>query len=233
MNGYIDIVIFAVIAVVLLFRLRSVLGQRSEDEPQGLQMPVATQNKGDVKDVAGQVAFNDNTKAPGSDRWTQNLPDFNLVATATVHNRLTQFLAFDPAFRPDDFLNKAQKAFGLIVQAFSEGNRNTLEFLLSPKLHQEFLQLIDAREANRETYFTQLHGIKSAIISDADLDGTIARVTVSFEAEQSITHKDSEGRFINEQDGHRTTTKDRWVFSKDLKDNKPIWLLEDTLEHDE
>jgi len=231
MSGYLDIIIFAVIAVVLLLRLRSVLGTRGEDEPQGLPplnrtIDVTPTGRNDEA-IPGQALVD---QQPGAqERWAQYGPNFDVVDTATVHNNLSQFLAVDPAFRPIDFVSKAKKAFDLIVNAFAQGNRNTLELLLSPELYQSFVQQIDAREAARETYFIQMHGIKRAIISGAELHGTTARVTVDFTAEQSITHKDAEGRIINENDGHRRTTKDRWVFSKDLKDNGPTWVLADTL----
>lgn len=244
-NAYLDIIIFAVVAIVLLFRLRSVFGQRSDQDPPGLQMPKAKAKKesGDLKDVSGSASFPEGIRQqlqPGQamqgkqpqnpmDRWAQNLPNFNYVSNATTHAVLVQFPALDPSFRPDDFLDKARKAFVLVVQAYSEGNRNSLDFLLSDKLKKVFFAQIDAREAAKEYNHTQFHGIVSAIISDADLSGSVARVTVDFLAEQSITRKNQDGDFIAHFDGRRQTTRDRWVFVRDLKNASPSWVLEDTL----
>lgn len=254
-STYLDIIIFAVIAVALLYRLRSVFGQRHSDDPPGLQIPLKSKKsaeekkaeKNGIKTVSGTANFTDAAMPAKiqsnkdiqkiieqmNERWAQNLPNFNLVASATVHNSLIQFPAFDPSFRPDDFLDKARKAFGLIVQAYSEGNKNTLEFLLSPTLRKAFVQQIESREEKHETYFTQINTLKSAIISDADLEGSVARVTVDFVADQSITHKDKDGNFINGHTGQRVTTKDRWVFMRDLKDSSLSWVLENTLAHEE
>ncbi|MDB5478725.1 MAG: hypothetical protein JWM96_1220 [Alphaproteobacteria bacterium] len=223
LGNYLDIIIFAVIAVALLFRLRSVLGTRSEDEPQGMPMAQARPRE-DVAAHNGAALVD-----PASDRWAQNMPNFAIVDTATAHNNLTQFLAVDPSFRPHEFLEKARKAFEIIISAFANGNRNTLEMLLSPSLYQAFIRQVDAREAKRETYFVTLHGIKKAIITDAHLDGTTAHVTVEIFAEQSITHKDDQGRIIDNNDGYRRKTHDRWVFVKDLKEAGPTWRLENTL----
>jgi len=242
-HAYLDIIVFAVIAVLLLFRLRSVFGQRSDQDPPSLQMPVKPkkQDKAVMKDVSGSASFPNGSNLANpqmrqienpqnqAERWAQNLPNFNLVSNATTHNVLIQFPAFDPSFRPDDFLDKARKAFVLVVQAFSEGNKTSLDFLLSEKLKKVFYAQIDAREAAKESNHTQFHGIVSAIISDADLDGSVARVTVDVVAEQSITRKDADGKFIGHFDGKRLTTRDRWVFVRDLKDASPAWVLEDTL----
>jgi predicted lipid-binding transport protein (Tim44 family) len=233
MNAYLDILIFAVIAVVLLWRLRSVLGQRSEDDVPSMKATIQT--KDGVKDITGLATaeFAEGQAAQSDQRWAQGAPDFNAVASATVHNNLAQFLAFDPTFRPRDFQEKARKAYGMIVKAFSEGNRNTLQFLLSPDLYKVFEAQLDEREKNRETYFVQLHSVKTIIIEDAELNGSVARITADFVAEQAITHKDADGRIIEERDGTRDTTKDRWVFERDLKGASPSWLLVQVLAHEE
>lgn len=254
-HTYLDIIIFAVIAIVLLFRLRSVFGQRSDQDPPsvdlrnftrfGSQVEKKNEKKKGLKDIVGTASFpedkgnvaslNDGPQQPINpmDRWTQNLPNFSLVSNATTHHVLTQFPAFDPSFRPDDFLEKARKAFVLVVQAYSEGNKNSLDFLLSEKLKNIFYASIDAREAAKEYNHIQFHGIVSAIISDADLNGSVARVTVDVVSEQSITRKDVDGNFIGHYDGRRITARDRWVFMRDLKDGSPSWVLEDTLAHED
>lgn len=256
-STYLDIIIFAVIALVLLFRLRSVLGQRSDQDPPGLSLPPKMQKDDKAEKGAengpekpgalplpgGVSPLRANTPVPGRsktgqsenpmERWAQNLPNFQYVSNATTHNTLIQFPSLDPSFRPDDFLEKARKAYVMVVQAFSEGNKNALDYLLSPKLKQVFDNQIDARDTGKEYYHTQFHGITGAIISDASLDGSVARVTVDFVAEQTTTRKDADGAFIPPFDGRRQTTRDRWVFVRDLKSASPAWLLENTLPMDD
>lgn len=239
MNISIDIIIFAVIAGVLLFRLRSVLGERNENEPKGLDLPSMMRSNASPKEDApdapalGLADMAAGTHvAASSDRWAQELPNYALVANATAHNHLAQFLALDPSFRPDDFLGKAQKAFMMIIEAFSTGQRDTLEFLVAPPLLQRFMNRLDQREQQKETYHVHFYGTQNALISAAELNGTIARVTVDFTSEQGVTHKDSEDRIIDMHDGQKEVTQDRWVFQKDLKDPTPAWLLVATEEID-
>lgn len=238
-----DIIIFAVIAVVLLWRLRHVLGERHDDEPtqkhniveQLRQMQQPQQKNmqsgtemlaalGDHNGMSPQQNGQDAARQDGS-RWAQDLPNYNIVANATAHNHLAQYLTVDPAFRPDQFITSAQKAFMMIIEAYATNARGTLEFLVAPPLQQRFVNQLDAREQQNETYNVQFYGVKKALVSEAELNGTMARVTVDFTAEQSILHKDNEGRILNENDGRRRTTQDRWIFQKDLKDPTPSWLL--------
>lgn len=237
MNLSVDIIIFAVIAAVLLWRLRSVLGERQDDDPKRIDIAAqlrALQQQADPSAVAADKSGSETAGlvADGS-RWAQDLPNYALVTSATSHNHLAQLLTVDPSFRPDDFLMKAQKAFTMIIEAFSNNARTTLEFLVAPPLLQRFMNQLDVREQQHETYHVQFHGIKKALISDAELNGTVARITVDFTVEQGVTHKDSEGRIINENDGHRRVTQDRWVFQKDLTDPSPSWLLVAALDVEE
>ena len=228
MAGYWDIVIFAVIAVVLLWRLRSVFGTRNESDappvanPFNVVKPAA--DKEDVKPAAlidGAPAV----QAASPVNWSGSLPNYDIVATATAHHRLLPFAAMAPDFRPDDFIDKAKKAFGLIVGAFANGDKKTLEFLLSPALYKVFADQIDARQSG-DTYQSQLLNIKSAMITDAQLDGTQGIITVDFKAEQSILHKRADSTIVNGLDGTKRTHLDRWVFAKNLKDAAdPKWLL--------
>ncbi len=231
MNLSIDIIVFAVIAAVLLWRLRSVLGERQEDEPKNLniaeQLRALQQNGGEAKQAAenGKSGAEIIAMLNDGSRWAQELPNYAVVSTATAHNHLAQLLTVDPSFRPDQFLVSAQKAFTMIIEAFSNNARTTLEFLVAPPLLQRFMNQLDVRDERKESYHVQFFGIKQAVIEDAELSGTTARITVHFTAEQAITHKDADGQFMNDNDGRRRTTQDRWIFQKDLKDPSPSWLL--------
>lgn len=221
-NALWDIVLFAVIAGVLLYRLRSVLGERNEDDPPPFTMKPAAQS---VETAAPMMSASDMPVSSALPNWATALPNFDWVATATAHHQLGPFVAVDPAFHPSDFLEKAKKAFAMVLTAYSEGNKNTLEFLLSASLFTAFRNQIDARAVEKESYYIQLHGIKKAIISGARLDSTMGEITVDVTAEQTVTHKNAEGQLIGEGDGKRRLTHDRWTFARDLRSQDPVWRL--------
>jgi predicted lipid-binding transport protein (Tim44 family) len=235
MNSYVDILIFAVIAVVLLWRLRATFGERSEDEPAPRDKPFivikTAKDDEEARQIVEQIVQQQKPLAVSPVNWATNLPNYDMVTTATAHHRLTPFVKVDPEFRPDDFIDKAKKAFVMIVNAYTSGNKKTLEFLLAPPLYTVFAQQIDAR-AQGDVYKAELHGIRAAKISDATLNGTLATVTVDFTAEQTITYKRADGTIVGDNDGTRQVNRDRWTFLRDLAGDDPKWLLQRTEEVD-
>lgn len=234
-NVFWDIILFAVIAAVLLYRLRSVLGTRAEDDPPPFDLPAA-KPPADAAQAALPSGVSPAAPVPPPQmvpHWAAALPNFDLVATATAHHQLGPFAAVDPGFHPADFIEKAKKAFAMVLTAYSEGNRNTLEFLLSASLFTAFRNQIEARAVENETYHITLHNIKRAVISGAKLDGTMAEITVDFTAEQTVTHKNADGELLGEGDGKRRITHDRWTFARDLRSQDPVWRLIRTEEMDD
>lgn len=227
-NGFLDILIFALIAGVILFRLRNVLGERDDNDPPSFapppaSPPIETTKADDNTALAPSAVTSPSPASPH--HWLSGLPNYDWVTNATAHHQLAPIVALDPQFHPADFIEKAKKAFAMILKAYSEGNRNTLEFLLERSLLNGFVAQIDQREANHETYHLTLHGVKKALISHAKTNGSTADITVDFTAEQSITHRNASGDFINHLDGDKTVTTDRWTFSKDLRGTEAVWRL--------
>lgn len=226
-SGYLDILIFAVIAGVLLYRLRSVLGERDDEDPPS-RPPIQVMDE--AKNIPNQDVLPAAVNAP---HWANGLANFEWVATATAYHQLVPLAAIDPQFHPGDFLEKAKKAFIMVLAAYSEGNKNVMDMLLSPVLAEAFMAQFEKRKASGETYHVVLHAVKSALIAGAHMDGTMVELAVDFIAEQSITHKDAQGLFIADHDGRRRTTKDRWVFARDVRGGDIVWRVIRTEEMDD
>jgi predicted lipid-binding transport protein (Tim44 family) len=118
----------------------------------------------------------------------------------------------DPSFDVGHFLARARGAYELIVQAFALGDRNALRPLLTTRVFSAYDKAITEREATGGKG-PELVRLKSAEISDAQLDGQISRVSVRFEAELA------EGAH-----GLRDT-KERWTFERDVTSADPNWRL--------
>jgi predicted lipid-binding transport protein (Tim44 family) len=227
-NGFLDIILFAVIAGAILIRLRNVLGERDDNDPAPIQLTTTQVDTTTPATTTPNTATSTNLN-----QWANALPNYDWVTNATAHQQLAPFTALDPQFHPADFIEKAKKAFAMILKAYSEGNRNTLDFLLDKDVYNSFIAQIDAREAAHESYQLTLHGIKKALISGARLSGSVGEITVDFTAEQSIIHRNANGDFINHLDGDKTTTTDRWSFSKDLRGSDAVWRLTRTEDLDD
>jgi len=159
---YLDIVIFAMIAVFLGLRLRSVLGRRN---PEQEQPPRPTPEAG----------------GPVIDLAARRLPPGE---AARPQDPLAQISAADASFNPEQFLSGAQWAFETIVKAFAAGDKQTLRPLLSDSVYGDFAQAIDQRGGGIDEHGAELMRIVSATFDEAKLDGRLAEIAVRFVSEQ-------------------------------------------------
>lgn len=218
MNGdIIQIILFAAVAAFVIFRLRSVLGRRTGSEREQpnpfAPPPQAPDSKNaplpDVKPMAEADVIKD-------------------VAGTPVEAGLTQIKLADRTFDAGHFVTGAKSAFEMIVEAFAKGDIGTLEPLLDADVEENFVKAIKQRQANGETLETTLVGIKSASITDARMDGRMARITVTFVSEQVNVTKDKEGRITDGDPNLVDNLTDIWTFVRDTKSDGPAWLLFET-----
>jgi predicted lipid-binding transport protein (Tim44 family) len=157
---FLDIIIFAMIAVFLGLRLRSVLGRRNPD-----QAPPQLIQSGNVINLGDRLPVNENPADPLS---------AGLAAIA----------AAESSFHPDQFLQGAGLAFEMIVKAFASANLDVLRPLLSDKVFADFKAAIDARNsADHDAPMTLLR-IVSATLAEAQLVRNVAEIAVRFVSEQ-------------------------------------------------
>jgi len=160
---FLDIIIFAMIAVFLGLRLRSVLGRRNPDqEPAPPQIA-----SGDV------VVQLDQRRAPA-----------NEVSADPLGPGLKAIQAAEPSFHPDQFLQGAGLAFEMIVKAFAAGDLAVLRPLLSDKVFADFSQAISGRAGETGDQAMTLLRIVSVTLAEAALTKGVAEIAVRFVSEQ-------------------------------------------------
>lgn len=224
---YFDIILFALIAVFLVLRLRSTLGRRNGEEKQG------------PTDVFGRRSHEDDSKGAtnGAPQPTDNvyrLPDADKVvgkddATVAVDSGafsvLQQIQKADPDFTQQDFLNGARMAFEMIVEYFAKGDKDGLNPLLSAEVYKNFAAAIDARAEKGEREETTLVGIKSATIHDASLEGRTACITIKFVSEEVSVILNNEGDVISGDPNQVVEAEDLWTFARNIESRDPNWQL--------
>ena len=205
----IDIVLFAMIALFLVFRLRSILGRRTGMERRPGPVPVPGMAR------PGPIVEGRAEPVPG-----RSLPDPGSAVGVT----LQRMRSVDGAFDPAHFLGGAEAAFRMIVDAFARGDRVALRPLLSDATYANFEQAIAAHETAGETRTNEIKAIEQAAIEQAELDGSVARISVRFVSSQVATVRDGEGRPVSGSDAPTELT-DLWTFERDLKQPDPAWRL--------
>ncbi len=226
-----DIIVFALIAAFLIYRLNSVLGTRHGDErqrpnPFGERPDMHKQ----VKDDAGMVIEGELAPAPATPR-EMNLDGIVNAATDSdgrIAGGLADIAQADRYFDVTSFIGGARYAFEMIVTAYARGDIDTLKDLLSPKLFSEFKAGVDARVAAGHTTEIIIHRIKKAQIIEAHLGGTMAYVTVDFDVEQTTVTRDRDGKVVDGDPDRVFSVEDIWTFTRDTRSSDPNWSLIET-----
>jgi predicted lipid-binding transport protein (Tim44 family) len=208
-----DIILFALVAVFLVLRLRSVLGRRTGHERRRaplLRQPEPTGDK--------VVAF-------GQRGRTAPPPPTSTAPPDAVAAGLTQIREADHSFDPSAFLEGARAAFEMIVAAFAAGDKAQLRPLLSDEVYTPFVAAIDERNAARETLETRIAQIKSLDIVEAGLDGRMARVTLKLVSDQLNVLRAHDGSVVDGDPNHPIEKTDFWTFARDTGSSDPNWVL--------
>ena len=154
---FFDIIIFAVIAVFIIYRLRSVLGKRT-----GFQ-----------KKINQQEFVKKETK-----------PQQNKIPQLTENEKKLEIVYKKVnSFDHKTFLEGAKKAFEIIITAFNKGDKKTLNGLVSKDVYTAFETAIDSGSNNPNSQFYSLivDGIEDAKVKNGKI--TIA---VNFISEQIL-----------------------------------------------
>ena len=140
-----SVLIFAALAVFVLWKLRSVLGERNDrGEPTlGRFQPTGAPLGG--APLPGAAPISSVAKPLPADRWN-GVTETGSKAWAG----LDAIAAADTAFSGPAFIEGARKAYEIIVAAFAEGDRDTLRRLLSADVFDGFAAEISGREARGE-----------------------------------------------------------------------------------
>lgn len=217
----VDLILFAMVALFLVLRLRSVLGRRTGFErppqPEG-RAGAAFDPRGGMR-PAPDVAP-DYPPSPGAVRTNRIIPD----PRTPPGQALMRMAGLDRGFEPNRFLDGAQAAFGMVVQAFAAGDRQTLRSLLSDDTYAGFEQAITAREQAGERQRTELRAVNEMAIEAADLRGSTADVTVRFVTDQINMTTGRTGEVVSGSDAITELT-DIWTFQRDLQSADPTWRL--------
>jgi predicted lipid-binding transport protein (Tim44 family) len=208
---FIDIVFFAMVALFLVLRLRSVLGKRTGNENRRADPFTQAPKPAPRPSPDNVIALPD--RAPDA----QNADP--------VAQGLNQIRGADAKFDPQGFLTGARAAFEMIIGAFSAGDRAALKPLLSDEVYDNFGREIAARERDGQKLDNTVLRIRSTDIVEARLDGRVANVTVKFVSDQINILRDEKGEPLPGQSTAATEVVDLWTFSRNARAADPNWIL--------
>jgi predicted lipid-binding transport protein (Tim44 family) len=236
-NDLILTLVFLGLAVFVIVKLRSVLGQRTgferppevirremEERQRGVQAPGQPQDNV-VSFPNGQNGMRppplpDQPEMTQADRWKGVAEPGTLLA-----NGLDAVAAADPSFDPREFVGGARQAYEMIVQAYAKGDRKTLKTFLAKDVFDGFAAAIGDRESRGETSETTFVSIDKADVIGAEMRDRFAHITVSFGSKIITLVRDKNGVVIDGSAEKIVDVNDIWTFARDTTSRDPNWKL--------
>lgn len=215
MSGNLDLILFGMVAVFLILRLRSILGRRTGFERPEQPSAISAGN--------GPVITGSAVKVP--EPTVRKLPD----PASPTGQVLAAIRNAEPQFDPMRFLTGAEAAFRRIVPAFAAGDRTALAPLLTEETFNAFVTAINAREAAGETQVSEIKDILESTIEQAVVRpgpdfSKLADITVRFVSHQTNMVKDKLGNLVTGSEGI-TELVDIWGFERVIGSHEPTWRL--------
>ena len=210
-----EIVLLALIALFVGLRLYAVLGQRTGHE----QRPLVTRPEA-APEAAPAPAAPDAALVPPEPSGLA----YEQGASAGIR----AIIAADPGFDVARFVEGAQAAYKMVLEAFWKGDREELALLANQEVTAAFVAAIEEREAAGHTLDNRLVAIERAGIEDARLDGKVAEIEVRFDAFVAAVTRDRDGELVAGSLSDAVPTKDIWTFQRNLASKDPNWLLVET-----
>ena len=193
---YMDIIFLAVVAGVVLLRLRSVLGKRTGSEkkdPNLYSYDQPSAQPAEIKKPLKNIKYSSNSPTD----WFNN----------------------------DDFINGAKGAYEMIVTNFENGNTKELKPLLEDSVFISFSDVIEKRKQNGEQVEFSFIGIESAEIIYKDLNSSPMEVTVRFISEMITCIKNNKDEIVSGSLNQVQKITDVWTFAKYKNKKTNNWLL--------
>lgn len=200
-------IIFALLALFVLWKLRSILGERSgfNRRPQDNVVTLAPSPPPAPMAEAGWREFAE----PGGPLWSG----------------LDEIARAQPGFAPRAFLDGAQAAYEMVVQAFSRGDEATLHSLTSDEVFASFKRALDERRQRGETLTTTLVGFNEVKMVEARMERSTAIIAVRFDSQFITATHDREGAIIEGDPNKASNVIDIWTFARQGDAKGPNWTL--------
>lgn len=200
-----EVILYAAIATIICVLLYSVLGK---DVGQGSDNPFN----------AEEFLSSDKKETPSFvEPVAENIPP----------SFLSPLLKVDPNFSKRDFIEGARLAYPMILEAFAEGDRDTLKGLLTPEVYVIYDDTITAREAEEQKQVTDLGRLVDAMLVGCEVEKNTARLSVEYEADIASAVLSSGGDVLAGDPDMLARIKEVWTFERALKSSDPTWRLSD------
>ncbi|NGM35714.1 Tim44 domain-containing protein [Methylobacterium sp. DB0501] len=222
--------IFLGLAVFVIWKLRSVLGQKTGNERPPFnpmarreEPPAASRDGDNVVRLPG-AGPERGAAAPVATAVPRNWKGV-VEPNSPAARGLDLILQQEPNFDPRAFTDGAKVAYETIVTAFAKGDRKTLKTLLSREVADGFERAIQGRERAGQTVETTFVSIDRAEIVGVDVRNRVAQVTVRYLSKLITATRGPQGQVVDGSPEKVVDVTDVWTFARTLGSRDPNWQL--------
>jgi len=198
-----DVIIYAALATVVVIVFYSVLGKQTG-------FGGVPDEKSDPVDFGME---DPNRKADPA-------PDPNIERLG-----LSGITKLDPSFSIAHFMTGATAAYSMILEGFANGDRELLKDLLTPETFAIYDEAISAREKAGQTQITDLGRLRKASIKAAKTEGSVAYISVLYEADLTSALRDADGELVMGDPDVLSSVSEVWEYVRDMKGDELNWRL--------
>lgn len=249
-----DLLVYIIIVLALVVWLRNTIGTRHDDEPQRPNpFDIVNSNEDDAAkksdnspflsgpnrlddDMAGQDNSTDDPQADQAQKGSTIIVfgrDKKVeLADISIKDDLNRIMKADRRFNLEQFVDNAQEAFVIVVEAFAQGDRDMLQSLLHKDVYAAFDQAISDREAKKIVQETEIQAIRRVEIVNATVQKNMAYISLRITAQEISATRDEKGEIIAGDPDRMFEMTDRWTFGHDIKSQDPVWYVYETNDDD-
>ncbi len=199
---YFDIILFAVIAGVLAVRLYRILGIKSKVllEKNEKITPNVVSIKKEKKEINEEVKIENG-------------------------EGLQYLQKIQPDFKEESFLQGAEKALIMLLEAKYTANKKTLISFLEDDIFRIFEKQILDQESNGHTIIDIDINVIDKNIQEIIMQDNVAYIRVNFKYNEKYIVKNSDGSIFLDlsKEGSKKTVA--WTFSRPIESDSPNWKL--------
>jgi predicted lipid-binding transport protein (Tim44 family) len=205
-NGlpYLDILIFAIIAIFLVFRLKNILGTKAELDETKVKKDNDTNNFSNVISI--------------DKKQTKDEYDKEVIKIQQI----------DKSFNKQEFLSGSEVFFKMVLDSFVLGNLDKVKDFIKPSILKNFNLVINERKKEKETLIIDIKSINKIELISATVSKANIKINVLFETFQIKALKDKTENIIDGDINEEILVKDIWVFERKTNDINPNYTLIET-----
>ena len=124
-----------------------------------------------------------------------------------------------------EFLKGAEIAYETIINSFANGDKKSLEELLTKEMRKNFETAIEERNKKNIKSELTFIGIKSSVVENFEKTTNALFFTVKFVSEIISVKRDKDNNVIEGDPNKIKTVIDRWKFTRPMSSMSPNWYL--------